>query len=129
MLPLCRLGPEPRQTLKDPSTAKLRGTPFPGDILISTLFSEASPRRNGECVAPGLLPTLQPVQRCTRTVSPVITPEYSGLKRVVPLLFTTHSVPEKGLEPLRPYGQRILSPPWLPLHHSGIVEGIRTIPS
>lgn len=42
---------------------------------------------------------------------------------------TTPSVPEKGVEPLRPCGQRILSPPWLPLHHSGIVEGIVRIPS
>ena len=28
-------------------------------------------------------------------------------------------VPEKGIEPSRPYGQRILRPPRLPLRHSG----------
>jgi hypothetical protein len=29
-------------------------------------------------------------------------------------------VPEKGVEPSRPYGQRILSPPRLPFRHSGV---------
>jgi hypothetical protein len=29
-------------------------------------------------------------------------------------------VPEKGVEPSRPCGQRILSPPRLPFRHSGV---------
>ena len=31
-------------------------------------------------------------------------------------------VPEEGVEPTRPCGQRILSPPRLPFRHSGDVE-------
>ena len=33
-----------------------------------------------------------------------------------------HVVPEEGVEPTRPCGQRILSPPRLPFRHSGVLR-------